>query len=132
MTHSPGHGWVAVGAALAGLGVLAGAFGAHGLEGRLSADQLETFEVAVRYQMYHALALVLLGLLMPRTPRIMAAAGWLFLAGIVLFSGCLYAWVLTGIRTFALIVPLGGTFFLLGWLTLTLAMLRRDTSPAEA
>jgi uncharacterized membrane protein YgdD (TMEM256/DUF423 family) len=122
-----GRTWIAMGAALAGLGVVAGAFGAHGLEGRLTTEQLETFETAVRYQMYHALALVLTGLLAQRGSRAVALAGGLFLAGIALFSGCLYAWVFTCTKTFALIVPLGGVAFILGWFALALAALRRGS-----
>lgn len=118
-----GRTWIALGAALAGLGVIAGAFGAHWLEGRLSAEQLETFETAVRYQMYHALALMLTGLMAQRGARGMAIAGGLFLAGIALFSGCLYARVFTGIKTFVLIVPLGGVAFILGWFALAVASL---------
>ena len=125
-----GKTWVALGAALAGLGVVAGAFGAHGLEGRLSPQQLETFEVAVRYQMYHALALVLVGILAGRASR--AVAGILFLAGIALFSGCLYAWVFTGIKTFALIVPIGGAAFILGWFALAWSVFARGAAEDAA
>ena len=118
-----GRNWIFTGAVLAGLAVVAGAFGAHGLKGKLSPELLETFEVAVRYQMYHALALVLAGLLAARA-RGLAIAATMFLLGIVLFSGCLYAWVFTGIKTFALIVPVGGVFFILGWLALAIAACR--------
>jgi uncharacterized membrane protein YgdD (TMEM256/DUF423 family) len=131
--NTPGRGWIALGAVLAGLGVTAGAFGAHGLEGRLSAEQLETFEVAVRYQMYHALALLLVGLFAQQTgerrgvsptwlrSRTLAAAGAMFAVGIVLFSGCLYAWLFTGAKTFVLIVPVGGLAFIAGWLALAVS-----------
>ena len=125
---TPGTSWIALGAALAGLGVIAGSFGAHGLEGRLSAEQLAMFETAVRYQMYHAIALVLTGILAQRGMRTMALAGWLFLAGILLFSGCLYAWIFSGTKTFALIVPLGGLAFILGWFAIACAALRRNPS----
>ena len=79
--------WVALGALLAGLAVAAGAFGAHGLRARLSPDMLQVFETAARYQMYHALALIAVGLMADRWPSpLLGTAGWLFLAGIVLFQ----------------------------------------------
>jgi uncharacterized membrane protein YgdD (TMEM256/DUF423 family) len=123
-----GRIWIALGALLGGLGVIAGAFGAHGLAGRLSAEQLATFEVAVRYQMYHALALVLVGLLSQRGSRCLAVAGPMFVTGIVLFSGCLYAWIFTGVKTWAMIVPVGGVAFILGWFALCLNAVCSATS----
>lgn len=120
------HRWIFVGAVLGGLGVAAGAFGAHGLEGRLSADHLATFEVAVRYQMYHSLALVLVGLLaLSQKLRGLSVAGGCFVAGTLLFSGMLYLYLLTGVKTFALIVPIGGVLFVVGWFALAVAALRR-------
>jgi uncharacterized membrane protein YgdD (TMEM256/DUF423 family) len=113
--NTAGRTWIALGSLLGGLGVVAGAFGAHGLEGRLSTEQLETFEVAVRYQMYHSLALVLVGILSQRASWGLRLAGAMFAAGILIFSGCLYAWVFTDVKTFALIVPLGGVAFIVGW-----------------
>ena len=108
--------WVALGAVLAGLAVAAGAFGAHALRTRLSPTELATFETAARYQMYHALALVAVGLLdRQRSDRLLTMAGWAFLAGIVLFSGSLYGLALTGIRGLGAITPLGGLGFLAGW-----------------
>jgi uncharacterized membrane protein YgdD (TMEM256/DUF423 family) len=113
--------------ALAGLvGVAFGAFGAHGLRGRLSPEMLAVFETGVRYQMYHALALILTGAMMDRgvvTGRAIAAAGWLFLAGIVLFSGSLYLLAVTGITVLGAITPIGGVAFLLGWACLAIATL---------
>ena len=111
---SPTH-WVALGAVLAGLAVAAGAFGAHALRTQLSPAELATFETAARYQMYHALALVAVGLLEQRANRLLTMAGWAFLAGIVLFSGSLYGLALTGIRGLGAITPLGGLGFLAGW-----------------
>ncbi len=108
--------WVALGAVLAGLAVAAGAFGAHALRAQLSTAELATFETAARYQMYHALALVAVGLLdRHRGERLLTMAGWAFLAGIVLFSGSLYGLALTGIRGLGAITPLGGLGFLAGW-----------------
>jgi uncharacterized membrane protein YgdD (TMEM256/DUF423 family) len=104
-------------AALFGLlGVALGAFGAHGLRTRLSPEMLAVFETGVRYQMYHALALFGTALLLPRLGGwLIVTAGWAFVAGIVLFSGSLYALALTGITTLGAITPLGGVAFLAGW-----------------
>jgi len=105
-----------LGAVLAGLAVGFGAFGAHGLRGTLDANDLATFEVGVRYQMYHALALVVVAWAASRGESAAVIwAGWLFVAGIVLFSGSLYFLVLTGPRWLGAITPLGGTAFLAGW-----------------
>jgi uncharacterized membrane protein YgdD (TMEM256/DUF423 family) len=105
--------------------VAAGAFGAHGLKARLPPDLLATFETAVRYQMYHALALLAVGWAATRWPGSSSAwAGWLFLAGTLLFSGSLYALSLTGMRWLGAITPLGGIAFLGGWAALTWAALR--------
>jgi uncharacterized membrane protein YgdD (TMEM256/DUF423 family) len=93
-----------------------GAFGAHALRNRLSADMLAVFETGVRYQMFHALALIVTAVAIARFDGWVArAAGWCFLAGIVLFSGSLYALALTGVRTLGAITPLGGLAFLAGW-----------------
>ena len=109
--------------ALAGVaGVGLGAFGAHGLRGRLSPEMLAVFETGVRYHMYHALALVATAALMGRLDgRLVNAAGWLFTAGIVLFSGSLYAVALTGVTIFGAITPIGGVAFLAGWACLAIA-----------
>jgi uncharacterized membrane protein YgdD (TMEM256/DUF423 family) len=108
-----------MGAASAFLGVAFGAFGAHGLKSRLSAEMLSTFEVGVRYQMYHALALLFVAWALGRWPGTApVAAGWLFVAGTLLFSGSLYLLSLTGVRWLGAITPLGGLAFLAGWLCL--------------
>jgi uncharacterized membrane protein YgdD (TMEM256/DUF423 family) len=109
--------------ALAGVvGVGLGAFGAHGLRGRLSPEMLAVFETGVRYHMYHALALVATAALVGRLDgRFINAAGWLFTAGIVLFSGSLYAVALTGVTIFGAITPIGGVAFLAGWACLAIA-----------
>jgi uncharacterized membrane protein YgdD (TMEM256/DUF423 family) len=114
-----------LGALLACLAVGAGAFGAHGLRGRLPTDLLETFETAARYHLYHALALLAVAWVAARWPSGAAtAAGWLFLIGIVLFSGSLYVLSLTGTRWLGAITPLGGAAFLAGWLALAWAAWR--------
>lgn len=101
-----------------------GAFGAHGLRGRLSPEMLAAFETGVRYHMYHALALLLTAALAPRFPgKAMAAAGWLFVAGITLFSGSLYLLAVTGVTALGAITPIGGVAFLAGWAALVVATL---------
>ncbi|WP_447987606.1 DUF423 domain-containing protein [Nitrospira sp. Nam74] len=107
-----------LGAVLAGLSVAAGAFGAHSLKGIISVDMLVAFETAVRYQMYHALALLAVGMRQHVPVRGLRVAGWCFVAGIVLFSGSLYVVALTSIRWVGAITPLGGIAFLIGWTTL--------------
>jgi uncharacterized membrane protein YgdD (TMEM256/DUF423 family) len=105
-----------LGAAFAGLAVAAGAFGAHMLKSVLDATMLGVFETGVRYQMYHALALGLVACLGERHPRLrLQAVGWLFLIGILLFSGSLYALSLRGIRWVGALTPLGGAAFIIGW-----------------
>ena len=107
------------------LAVGAGAFGAHGLKARLTPDMLAVFETAVRYQMYHALALLAVAWAIGRWPgRATAAGGWCFVAGTVIFSGSLYALALTGVRGLGAITPVGGVLFLAGWLLLALAAWR--------
>lgn len=111
---------------LGGLAVTLGAFGAHALEGRLSAGDLATYETAVRYQFYHALALIAVVVVLGRWPQATAAiaAGWLFVAGIVIFSGSLYVLVFSGIRWLGAITPIGGVAMIAGWLTLAWAAWR--------
>ena len=108
-----------IGAISAFVGVAAGAFGAHGLKERLSAEVLAVFGVGVRYQMYHAFALVAAAWAAARWPGTLAnASGWLFVAGTVIFSGSLYLLSLTGQRWLGAITPVGGLAFLAGWLCL--------------
>jgi uncharacterized membrane protein YgdD (TMEM256/DUF423 family) len=124
------RGWLAIGAISAALSVAAGAFGAHALKAALAPDALAVWETAARYQMYHALALLAVGLAdrassaRPAPSRAMQAAGWLFVAGTVLFSGSLYALALSGIRTLGAVTPLGGVAFIAGWGCLAWAALR--------
>jgi uncharacterized membrane protein YgdD (TMEM256/DUF423 family) len=99
------------------IGVGAGAFGAHGLRSRLSPDMLAVFETAVRYQMYHAFALLITATVIGRVgdARLLSVAGWSFMAGIVLFSGSLYILALTRLSALGAVTPLGGLAFLVGW-----------------
>ncbi|HEY5898754.1 MAG TPA: DUF423 domain-containing protein [Burkholderiales bacterium] len=114
-----------LGAVLAFIGVGLGAFAAHGLKARLDPSLLATFEVGVRYHMYHALALLAVALAYGKwSNHFVSIAGWLFVAGIVVFSGSLYALSLTGARWLGAITPLGGLAFLAGWLCLAWAALR--------
>lgn len=115
----------ALGALLAGLGVAAGAFGAHGLRDRLSAEMLAIFETGVRYHLIHALALLITAWASTRwSSGLVSGAGWLFVVGIVVFSGSLYALSLTETRWLGAITPIGGVAFVAGWLLLAWAALR--------
>ncbi len=109
-----------------GLAVALGAFGAHALADRLSAADLATFETAVRYQFYHALALLGVAAVLGRWPQSGAAtwAGWLFVAGVVIFSGSLYVLVFSGLRWLGAVTPLGGVAMIAGWISLALAAWR--------
>ncbi len=131
-----------LGAISAGLAVAAGAFGAHALRTRLEPRLLEAFETGARYQMYHALALFAVAWVVSRTAvpamgaagasmgasaggsPLAVAAGWLFVAGTVVFAGSLYALALTGVRGLGAITPIGGACFLAGWACLALAAMR--------
>jgi len=107
---------ITLGALLAGIGVAAGAFGAHGLSDVLSPDRLGVYETAVRYQLIHAVAMVVVGVLMVTVPAVhVIVAGWLFLAGTVLFSGSLYLLVLTDTPWLGAITPFGGVAWIVGW-----------------
>jgi uncharacterized membrane protein YgdD (TMEM256/DUF423 family) len=111
-----------VGAVAGFLGVAVGAFGVHGLRARLAPDMLAAFETGVRYHMYHAAAILLVGLIAARLDGwIIRAAGWCFSAGIVLFSGSLYILAITGTTAFGIITPFGGLAFLIGWALLVVA-----------
>lgn len=117
--------WIVVGAVLAFLGVAAGAFGAHALEGRVPGDLVRAFETGARYHLVHALALTFVGLASARwTDPLWTAAGWLFVVGVVVFSGSLYALALTGVRWLGAVTPLGGVAFLAGWLAVAAAAWR--------
>lgn len=107
------------------IAVAAGAFGAHTLRDRISADLLAIFETGVRYQMYHALALLAVAWAITRwASSLTTVAGWLFVAGTLVFSGSLYALSLTGARWLGAITPLGGVALIAGWFCLALAAWR--------
>lgn len=122
---STGINWILLAAVNGFLAVAAGAFGAHGLKEVLTADRLDVFEVAARYQMYHALAILLTASLSMRMPA--ASLNWaciLFQLGIVLFSGSLYALSITGVSELGIITPFGGLALLAGWAALAIAAYR--------
>jgi uncharacterized membrane protein YgdD (TMEM256/DUF423 family) len=112
---------VALGAVNAALAVAAGAFAAHGLRERLEPRALEVFETGARYHLYHALAMILAGVFVARGA---STAGWIFQAGIVVFSGSLYALALTDVKVLGAITPIGGLAFLVGWVWLAYAAWR--------
>jgi uncharacterized membrane protein YgdD (TMEM256/DUF423 family) len=113
-----------IGSTLGGLSVAIGAFGAHALKNVLEAnDRMQTFETGVKYQFYHALALILLGLLMQKFDHKMFIwSGYGFIIGTILFSGSLYILSLTGIGKWGAITPLGGVAYLVGWITLVIGI----------
>jgi uncharacterized membrane protein YgdD (TMEM256/DUF423 family) len=116
---------LALGATFGGLGVAAGAFGAHMLKPILDIAMLGVFETAVRYQMYHALALCVVAGLGERRPTLrLAPVGWLFLIGVVLFSGSLYVLSLSGVRWVGVLTPLGGVALIAGWSLLAWTVVR--------
>ena len=109
-----------IGSVSAGVAVALGAFGAHALKARLSPEMLAAYDTGVRYQMFHALALLAVAWAGTRWPNSAAisASGWLFVAGTLLFSGSLYALSLSGVRGLGAITPIGGLAWLLGWAAL--------------
>ena len=112
-------GWFATGAAFCGLGVLLGAFGAHGLRARLTPEMLAVFETGVRYQLIHALGLLAVAWAAARWPStLVAVAGWLFV------SGSLYGLSITGTRWLGAVTPIGGLCLTIGWLVLALGAMR--------
>lgn len=116
---------IIAGAVAAGLAVVLGAFGAHALEGRVTPERLETFETGVRYQMYHSLALLFVGWAAAQHLGDLAVwAGYLFIFGIIVFSGSLYLLVLTDTGWLGAITPFGGAAFIAGWGLLVWALLR--------
>lgn len=112
------------GAIFGALSVAAGAFASHALKEKLTEKAIAIFEVGVRYQMYHALALLLVGLLLSRWEQatlVLAISGWAFILGVVIFSGSLYVLSFTGIKWLGAITPLGGAAFIVGWSCLAIA-----------
>jgi uncharacterized membrane protein YgdD (TMEM256/DUF423 family) len=118
-----GATWIRLGSIIGGLAVIAGAFGAHGLKGVLDSHSLDVFETAAKYQMYHAPALLAVGLLAlsGQRGRALNLAGWLFLVGVLIFSGTLYALAFTGIPWLGAITPIGGLALIAGWVALAFA-----------
>ena len=135
-----GKQWIVVGALSAGLAVICGAFAAHGLDTHLpkqyegqtrvvagetvpaARKYLNDFKTAAEYQMFHALGMIAVGLLAGgRASRSLTVAGWSFLGGTLLFSGSLYALVLTGVTKLGMITPIGGVLFIVGWVALAVA-----------
>lgn len=116
--------FVSIAAIFGGLSVAGGAFASHALREKLTERSLEIFEVGARYQMYHALALLLVALLISRTPSpptALIASGWLFIIGVTIFSGSLYALSLSGVKSLGAIAPLGGVALMSGWGALAFA-----------
>ncbi|HHY21507.1 MAG TPA: DUF423 domain-containing protein [Bacilli bacterium] len=118
--------FIVIGSIGAALSVALGAFGAHGLEGRLAERMMKNFQTGVQYQMYHSLGLVLVGLIAWKLQdsSLINAAGWGLLIGIILFSGSLYVLSLTGITKLGMITPFGGVAFIVGWILLVVAVMR--------
>ena len=111
--------WIIIGSVLAALAVSIGAFGAHGLKSKVSSEDLVIFETGVRYQMYHSLGLILIGILGFHFPsNIIQLPAALFIIGIIIFSGTLYLIPLTGLRWLGAITPIGGTALIVGWIAL--------------
>lgn len=120
---------LATGAVLAGLGVAAGAFGAHLLKDTLTPADLEIWRSAASYQMYHALALLVVGRLLTRHPsRLLRGSCWLFILGILLFSGSLYLLAISGRPEIGAVTPFGGVAFLGGWVCLAVGVARTGRS----
>lgn len=120
------RGFLVAGAVFAGLAVVFGAFGAHAIADRVTPARLGTFETGVRYQMYHALALIALAWISAQWPSWqVTVAGYLFVAGILIFSGSLYLLVLTDTPWLGAVTPLGGVAFIVGWALLIWAAIQR-------
>ena len=118
---------VSLAAFLLGLAVIFGAFGAHGLESKLSAQALDTYHTGVTYHYYHAFGLLLLGLWEKLFQSQVFLAKCLFLVGILLFSFNCYIYALTSIKVFAMIIPLGGLCFVAGWLVFSIKSFKQNS-----
>jgi uncharacterized membrane protein YgdD (TMEM256/DUF423 family) len=117
--------FVAIGAWAAMVGVALGAFGTHSLRGKISLENLEVWRTAVQYHLIHALALIGVGLAAAHSDsKLLRTSGWMFLVGIVIFGGSLYALALTDLRYLGAITPLGGLCFLIGWATFAVGVSR--------
>jgi len=118
--------FIIIGAIAGFLSVALGAFGAHGLKQSLSSELMAIYQTAVSYQIYHSLALILIALIFQHQQNnFIKAAGWIMLAGMLIFSGSLYLLTLTDTRWLGAITPLGGTLLLLSWLLLGLGVSKR-------
>lgn len=118
--------FLVIAAVLGGLSVAGGAFASHALREKLTERSLEIFETGARYQMYHALALLAVAILLNRSdvaPSLLTVSGFAFIAGVLLFSGSLYALSLSGIKILGAVAPIGGVAFLIGWGCLAVAAL---------
>jgi len=121
-----GKFFLATGGILMALAVMFGAFGAHALKSRIAADMMEIFQTGVQYHVYHALGLLAVGVLALHFPDsgYLRWAGWLMLAGILLFSGSLYLLSMSGIRWLGAVTPLGGVSFIFAWILLVIAVIK--------
>lgn len=118
--------WIFLGGVSGFIAVAAGAFGAHGLKGKLAPNLFENFETGAQYQIYHALGMVLAGHVAARGSKAASFAGGAFFFGTLLFSGSLYAFALSGQRWLGAVTPFGGAAFLAGWLALAVGGLKRS------
>lgn len=118
--------FIVIGALAMALGVILGAFGAHGLKSKLTPDLLAVYHTGVEYHLYHALGLILVGILVHLFPQVggLKTGGWLLLAGIVIFSGSLYILAISGVRWLGAITPIGGLAFIAGWVWIGWSLIR--------
>lgn len=119
-----------LGAFSAFLGVGCGAFGAHGLKNTLSAEALTIYQTGVTYQMWHALGLILIALMLqhPSESKLVSWAGWFMFAGILLFSGSLYLLAISGLRWLGMVTPIGGVCFLIAWLLVCISVIKKKST----
>lgn len=117
--------FLSIGSISGALAVMIGAFGAHGLKDKLSEKMLANYMTGVEYHFYHTIALLIVGVIALHYPtRTLAASGWAFAIGILIFSGSLYVMAMTGITKLGAITPIGGLFFIIGWVLLAVAVLK--------
>jgi uncharacterized membrane protein YgdD (TMEM256/DUF423 family) len=122
-----GNFWIFLGCVSGLLSVMMGAFGAHAVKAKISAEMLSVYQTGAQYQMYHALALLALGLWMSTHPTAHSSvAGWAFTLGSVIFSGSLYALSLSGVRGLGAITPVGGLLFMIGWIAFGLSVFKQS------
>ncbi|RKX42208.1 MAG: DUF423 domain-containing protein [Verrucomicrobia bacterium] len=119
--------FLSLGSISGALAVMIGAFGAHGLKGKLTEEMLAIYKTGVEYHFYHTFALLAIGLVaMHYKSALLTASGWSMAAGILLFSGSLYGLSTTGVRTLGAITPIGGLLLIVGWVLLALAVIKAD------